>query len=369
MNDRVPLLFVASNGVGMGHVVRCLALARRCPDHVRPVVATFSTALAPIRHFGFPCEHLRGFNGLESDRRAWDAHLETELSALIETYGARAVVFDGNNLYPGLLAAIGRRPACRLIWIRRGMWKVQHGVRHVEQQRYCDAVIEPGDVAERTDVGPTVLADRALPQPLLYRHVEPVTLLDADELLGRAEARRELGIGTEERAVLVQLGAGNISGSYEVVREVVENLRRHASARLFLAEWEIAERSMTLWDDVRCITRFPLARYLKAFDFTIGAAGYNTIHDTVNAALPSLFIPEEHARLDDQLRRASFLAECGAAFVLRATEMKGLPDRIRELGTASIADGMVRRLKALQRDNGAVAAAACIASIAEEFLR
>lgn len=366
MSGRTNILFVATNGVGMGHLVRALAVARRLPDDLQPVIATFSTALSAVRHFGFPCEYLQGFKALEGDRDTWHAHLETEIGALLDMHRATTLVFDGNSPYAGLLQAIGARRGCRLVWIRRGMWKAEHGQSFLVDQRFCDILIEPGDVAGAADTGPTTTARQGMAQPLLYRDVAPITLLDRDELASREDARRELGLAPGDKAVLVHLGSGNIASSYDVVREVIETLRRLGGLTIFLAEWQIAERSMALWDDVRDLSVFPLARVLRAFDFSIGAAGYNSIHDMVNAALPTLIIPGAHPQLDDQGARARHLADEGAALFLPGSDLAGLDQAIDRLMDAGERQAMAARLDALWRPNGAREAADLVAAVARE---
>ena len=366
MSGRTNVLFVATNGVGMGHLVRALAVARRLPGDLQPVIATFSTALSAVRHFGFPCEYLQGFKALEGDRDTWHAHLETEIGALLDMHRATALVFDGNSPYAGLLQAVGARRDCRLVWIRRGMWKAEHGQSFLVDQRFCDVVIEPGDVAQAADTGPTRTARQGMAQPLLYRDVPPITLLDRDELASREEARRELGLSHHEKAVLVHLGSGNIASSYDVVREVIEALRRRGDLKIFLAEWQIAERSMALWEDVRDLSVFPLARLLRAFDFSVGAAGYNSIHDMVNAALPTLIIPGAHPQLDDQGARARYLAEAGAALFLPGSDLTGLDHAIGRLMDVGERQAMTARLVAIGPPNGAKAAAELVAAVARE---
>jgi predicted glycosyltransferase len=60
---------------------------------------------------------------------------------------------------------------------------------------------------------------------------------------------------------------------------------------------------MQLPDDVMSISVYPLARYMRAFDVFVGAAGYNTCCEVVQSAVPSLLVPNPMAA-DDQARRA-----------------------------------------------------------------
>ena len=110
------------------------------------------------------------------------------------------IVFDGTHPYEALIGAL--RPDSVAVWCRRPLWK-----------RGC----EPGAARPRGRVrrraragrarrvrgrGPTVaLRDRA-------HRVDPIVLLDRDELLPRAEAEAELGLEPGATNVLVSLGQG-----------------------------------------------------------------------------------------------------------------------------------------------------------------
>ena len=56
---------------------------------------------------------------------------------------------------------------------------------------------------------------------------------------------------------------------------------------------------------------YPLGQYLKAFDFAVCAAGYNTFHENIAAALPSIFIPNSNPIMDVQEARAEYGARAG----------------------------------------------------------
>lgn len=151
-----------------------------------------------------------------------------------------------------------------------------------------------------------------------------------------------------------------------MVREVIEALRRRGGLTILLAEWQIAERSMAVWDDVRDLSVFPLARLLRAFDFSIGAAGYNSIHDMVNAALPTLIIPGAHPQLDDQGARARYLADEGAALFVPGGDLSGLDQAIGRLMDPGERQAIAARLDALWRPNGAREAADLVAAVARD---
>ena len=55
------------------------------------------------------------------------------------------------------------------------------------------------------------------------------------------------------------------------------------------------------------LSSYPLARYLRAFDVFVGAAGYNTCCEVAQAQIPSLIVPNT-LLADDQMARARMLA-------------------------------------------------------------
>src|SRR5690606_18906854 len=58
----------------------------------------------------------------------------------------------------------------------------------------------------------------------------------------------------------------------------------------------------------------PLARYMRAFDVYVGAAGYNSCCEVLQSGVPALFVPNTLV-VDDQTRRAERVAEAVPAVV------------------------------------------------------
>jgi predicted glycosyltransferase len=69
----------------------------------------------------------------------------------------------------------------------------------------------------------------------------------------------------------------------------------------------ISVRDVELPVSVMPLTVYPLARYLHAFDAFVGAAGYNTCCELVQAGVPALLVPNAQLA-DDQVRRAHMVA-------------------------------------------------------------
>src|SRR5262245_18706467 len=309
-NDPSRALFVTSNGVGLGHLTRLLAIARRLPEEMEPVFAIMSQAFGVVEGFGYPVEYIPFHAYAECNTNDWQGWLYRQLDQMIEFYGARALVFDGSMPYGGLLRATAPRRDVSLIWVRRAFWKPeQHNDDLVARQRFFDLVIEPEDIAEAYDKGVTV------GQRGRAKRVAPIRLLDPEEQLPRAEAAAALGIDPARPAVLVQLGGGATRNLATLTDLVLKGCSEFPELQVVVAEWAISSSPLDLWPNVKRLTGFPIARYFQAFDFAVSAAGYNTYHDVLCTGLPSIFIPDDHVMMDDQMARSRFAESRGAAIV------------------------------------------------------
>ena len=159
-------LLISTNGIGMGHLTRTLAIARRLQTPIKPIIVTMSHGAAVAKDFGFHVEFIPYHNYLGTDKHVWNFALRDELAALIDAHGARVVLFDGNSPFQGLLDAVAARPQIWSIWCRRGMWRPNAGLEFIGRETSFDAILEPRDLADAFDAGPTVSGPRGTwPRP------------------------------------------------------------------------------------------------------------------------------------------------------------------------------------------------------------
>lgn len=357
------VLFVTSNGVGMGHLTRLLAIARRMPPGVTPVFATMSQALAVVRAAGYHAEYLPFHTYIECDKADWNAWLKEELGRLIALFDAKALIYDGGSPHQGVIDAAARKQDVALVWCRRAMWQDPLWDEPLSSAKFFDLVIEPGELAGAYDRG------SSLRQRDRVAAVDPILLLDEDELLSRAASRKALGLDPDRPATLIQLGAGNYSSQQPLVDEIAKYLGGPSGSQLVLAEWLMSERTLGLWPEIRRLRNFPNAKYLRAFDSAISAAGYNSFHEVTHYGVPTLFLPVELPFLDDQLGRASHAADEGYGLVHRATELRRLPETLAELMDPARQAGLREGCRLWRRPNGAAAAAEMIARLVNRNLQ
>jgi UDP-N-acetylglucosamine:LPS N-acetylglucosamine transferase len=97
-----------------------------------------------------------------------------------------------------------------------------------------------------------------------------------------------------------------------------------------------------------------MSRFYRAFDFSISAAGYNTAHEVLCYALPTIFVPNETEGMDNQAGRAAFSAARGLSLNGKST---AIASSIAQMLDPDFRKAMRARLRRLHLENGAAAAA------------
>ncbi len=353
--DERPVLFLPSNGVGVGHLTRLLAIARRTCRNA--VFASQAPALQMIRDFGFAAEYIPSHAAIGGDFETWDSWYCTEIGRIADRYDPALVVYDGNHLSPGLIHAVASRRDCRLAWVRRGMW-ARTASRFLANARWCDLIIEPGELAGERDDGATSL----------LRHeaqiVDPIRLLEPEELPDRRAAAQALQLDPGRPACLVQLGSGYNRDLLSLLDLIIEELRKQPGLQIAVAEWVSGSVPLNLWPDVTVLRGFPVNQYIRAFDFCISAAGYNSFHEMIGYCVPTIFVANRSPTMDDQYGRAKFAQDNAAAFEISEAEMGEFPDLVAMIMQGKAREFLASHCAKLARPNGAAAAADALVRVA-----
>lgn len=279
------ILFFTSNGTGLGHLTRSMAIARRLEGRLEPLVFTLSAAAPVVAEQGFPVEFTASYRTpCAGTEWRWSRRLRGRARAAIAEADPAVVVFDGAHPYLGFLDALRAERGPRSVWCRRAMWKPGANVEALPRAAAFDAVLEPGEIAAAADRGPTV------PHRDEAHLVGPIVYLDRSDLLPRVEAERELGLEPGRTNVLVGLGQG------PEVAEATQRCLQHLAGR----DVQVADLRGT----------YPMSRYFAAFDAAVSAAGYNAYHELLALGVPTLFVPMSR-ETDDQAARARRAAETG----------------------------------------------------------
>jgi UDP:flavonoid glycosyltransferase YjiC (YdhE family)/glycosyltransferase involved in cell wall biosynthesis len=347
---RRRLLLLSSNGAGLGHLTRLSSIARRLPGEIEVVFATQSYAAPIVEQEGFLTEYIPSRKQLDIPSKRWDKFLYDRLMCLVNTHEPNIVAVDGTVPYWGLIRTMAKYPDTTWVWIRRAMWKRDEGARWLERGEAFDFVLEPGEFAASMDQGPTVARRHQAKQ------VGPIVYFDSGELMDRESARGELGID-DRPAALLQLGAGNINDISSPIARIASHLQSR-NFQVVLAESPISTRSVAAPAGVKVVKVYPLSRYLRGFDLVVSAAGYNSFHELIAFGVPSIFMPNEQTALDDQVARARFASDTGAALLLNDPSGHEVDDILELAVRPEVRAQLAHRCAELAAPNGAWEAAA-----------
>ena len=120
-------MLCTSNGVGLGHLSRVMAVARHLETDFDIVIFTLSAAVSIPVSQGFRTEYLRSHEYSEFDGTEWNRLLEQRLEHLHDLYEPQVVLFDGTHPYAGLCRYLSRHAELTRVWQRRGMWRPGEG--------------------------------------------------------------------------------------------------------------------------------------------------------------------------------------------------------------------------------------------------
>jgi UDP:flavonoid glycosyltransferase YjiC (YdhE family) len=359
---RPRIILATSNGTGMGHLARQVAIALALDRRAEPIFFSMSLAMPAVLEFGMRGEYCPSYHRELMPRPLWDRYLADRIRALVAETKADVLVFDGVAPYRGLLWARAALPRVAFVWVRRALWRPGVNTRSLRSRRFFDLVIEPGDLALAADRGQTAhLADA--------RRISPVTLGEQVQRLPREAAAAKLGLDPSRPTALVTLRGDPLADHGQaavVVRELLTD-----------PDWQVAvprrpinvkpSSPLTPGPIVVLPEVFPLARYLSAFDVAVSEAGYNSFHEFLLGGIPTTLVPTSAAVTDDQETRAEWAAAHGVAIWAREEDSSGIAAAVKQLVDPAVRVDLQDRCAALPRLDGAVEAADILVDLSVGF--
>lgn len=360
-NSKTRILLVASNGGGLGHLTRQLAVALAIGDRAETTMFSLSPGFPLVMRFGIQGEYCPSFTTPWIVRKEWDDYLKDRFLAFASEVEPDVVLFDGVAPYTGFLRAAGELPGPRFGWLRRGMWREGSNEQQLNKIGAFDFVIEPLDLASAIDSGATSQLTDAV-------RVPPISLIEVIDQLDRETAASKLGIDPNRPALLLTLGSGRLGDVEGPGSAALGVALEHDDWQICVANSPVAVNLVPRVDSKRVIELngvYPLLRYLKAFDATVSAAGYNSVHELIPAGVPTLLVANTSAKTDNQEARSEYLAELGLALVARDDDLEAVA---RE--TSRLLDPDIRaRLVEQHRSSGVASTVGGAAAVASELIR
>lgn len=344
---RTPLLFYCQHSLGMGHLVRSLALAASLAERFRVVLLNggkLPKGLAvpsSVEVVNLPPLGLDSEGRLVSRDRRRTAERAKELRRALITEAYRRLrpgvvlveLFPfGRKKFAGELrplleearAETTRRPlvVCSLrdILVGQRAEQQKHDARAVETaNRYFDAVLVHSDPAFAR-LEESLGSYRSLAVPVHYTGF----VLPQTETTKGATAKGE-------RQILVSAGGGLVGeklfraavAAYKLLRQM-EDVTMKLVAGPFLPEaaWRSLRESARRLPGLS-VRRFvpDLCAEMRGSAASVSQCGYNTALDVLRAGGPALVVPFAEGGEDEQMKRARRLESLGA---LRVAELQRL---------------------------------------------
>ena len=306
------IVLFPTNGVGFGHFTRMYALAKRLRTQSPNTEIVFFTTMPTLQilyNEGFPTYHVAGRKKhVEMTASEWNAMVEENLSLIFNQHKPKMFIFDGAFPYRGMLNAIRSRNRIEKVWVRRGMFKKGSNIP-VDSVEHFTSIVRPGD---GVDVDEHLKVEISVESHV----VNPMLLMDHDELLTKEQAKSRLNLPKDSKIVYVQLGAGRINDIDSEIRLTVDALLKHEEVHIVIGESMLGERIFFQHPRVQLLRDYPNSMYYRAFDASIQAGGYNSFHEMRTFGLPTLFYPNMNTGMDDQLARCSIAQAEGWGLVL-----------------------------------------------------
>jgi UDP:flavonoid glycosyltransferase YjiC (YdhE family) len=330
------ILTVTSNGVGLGHLSRQLAIARAIGPRANVVFFSLSEAIEIARSMGYLAEFRPFRQRLELDFKGWNSYFFQEMREALSHYKPCLTLFDGNLPYAGFVDAVESYGQATSVWIRRGLWRTPQP-NSISREGFFDAIIEPGELCAPLDEG------HSRPHPDSVARVDPVLMTQRDQLFDRTTARRALNLPDGAILCLVQLGSeANFDMSLPRAR-LLDFLDRHPDVVAVDVRSPLHFEEQADFHE-RLVMRkvYPLGQYLKAFDFAVCAAGYNTFHENIAAALPSIFVPNSNPIMDVQEARAEYGARAGWNLTSSAEDPYAIGEQLAQMLDPDVRQSLAR---------------------------
>ncbi|WP_347548774.1 glycosyltransferase [Pseudalkalibacillus hwajinpoensis] len=342
------ILFVPTNGAGLGHLTRLLAIARRVKriDPSKKIIFhTTSSAMHLILQEGFLGYHLpsKMLFPKEMSAKQWNAMLRDHLETVISIHQPETIVFDGAFPYAGLVASMRKKDGLRKIWVKRGQHKEGKAELVETKENEFDEVYVPGEAG----------GENSMRKEGIKTYCEPVLYLDREELKDRESVRRQWNIPEGMKMVYVQLGAGKINDIHSTISILLNELLKREDVFVVIGESIIGNRMDLKMDRVLTLRDYPNSIYFNAFDLIVTATGYNTFHEVMYFGVPSILIPNENTKTDDQVARGMIAGNAGAAIVLRDPGASDFEKAIEEALDEENNRNMRKNALSLVKENGA----------------
>lgn len=303
------VIFVPTNGVGLGHAQRCALVATELDRGCAPTVfAAFPSCTRLLKSRGFDVMPLIARSPLHVQSHENDHANYLRLRAL--GTAARVLVFDGGYVFDSIYRTILEK-RLQGVWIRRGLWQGgQDNSVALDREKAFARVIVPREAFPEINA--------AYSHGPHLREVGPIVQRISLEAEERRSLRARLAarFGHDfDRLVVSLLGAGVAADRSAQIQALCGMMERRSDVLHLVVVWPnaVLQPAWFGWTRSRVVKTQRAGVLAAAADLSVSAAGYNSFHEALYNRIPTLFIPQTGAFMDDQSARAQAARERGVA--------------------------------------------------------
>lgn len=334
------VVFMPTNGVGLGHAKRCSLIATALERPDKAVFAAFPSCLGLLNTCGLDAMPLVSRDALRKNNDN-DLVNHGRLNAL--SRNASGLVFDGGYVFDSVLRSIADN-ALPSVWIRRGLWQdTQNNGISLDRQKIFDRIVVPREAFDELNAS-TPRSERVVEVGPIVQQIQH-TADDRDRL--RASVQRRLGheAGT---LVVTMLGGGVAADRRAQINAVCTHLSTKKDVLNLLVVWPTAvvDPAWFAHKNTAVVQSCHASALIAASDLFISAVGYNSFHEALYGGVATIFLPQMASFMDDQRARAQAASERDLALLVEPWETLRLSQAIDECleGRAEDLRGRLRQL-------------------------
>jgi hypothetical protein len=338
------LVFVPTNGVGLGHAQRCTLVAAELDrTRVDPVFAAFPSCIGLVKDYGFDVMPLVQRSPLHLQTYENDLPNYVRLKAL--TTKARALVFDGGYVFDSIYRTIVENRLAG-VWLRRGLWQGQQDNSiALDRAKMFARIIVPTEAFDELNDHRS-WSERA-------QHVGPIVRRHSLDSAGRDRLRHDLALRYDlsfDRLVVTQLGGGVAADRGPQVQALCGIMERRSDVLHLVVVWPTAvvQPGWSAWSRSRVVRTRHAGVLAAAADLCISAAGYNSFHEILYGALPAILMPQMGKGMDDQMARAGAARNRDLVGVVEPHQLMAVDRLVTRFLDAGEATAAKQRLAALE---------------------
>ncbi len=360
MHRSPRILFYAVNGLGLGHVTRLLAIARKLRDRLQEAEILFLTSSEAedvIYREGFaafkvPSKTIRVQTRLRPS--TYSRMVQTVTLNVLAGFHPHVLVVD--TFPAGAIQEL--LPVLRWDGIKVFVYRAQRP--ETANSPLVQNCLQLYDLA----IVPHREGEEEAPMPAGLRSVwtGAIVIRDLEEEKPRKEARELLGLPEDVPVCYVTFGGGGDAEMDAALTASVEALSSVADLHLAVALAPLYRGRVRRRANVTPVDYYPMAELYSAFDCAVSAAGYNTAMELLHHGVPTAFVPFPR-QVDDQDARARRIQEAGAGLCVPHLEPAILRAAVTRLLDPAYAGRIRAAATSFVPDSGATRAADAIAAL------